>query len=550
MNSKFRYKNPKKFNRKDSATKKMARNRIDPDVFFSNESKSFQELSKKDVNKSYSFRARIEEIKQTSGPTVFTLYDASSTIKATAFVSAGKRAFPELQIGDIISTNASVSERDSSIEIEMKKAFRLEGEKKNSYLKRLETVVDAKSKPVDRPFLIKSDTLDKLRPEMMRIAAAVRKAIFENRPIILRHHADCDGYSGAFALEQAILPLIKEQHGDESAQWHYFTRSPSKAPFYEYTDVVRDLSFTIENMARFGQKAPLVLLVDNGSTEEDLLSIRKLRIYDVEVCVVDHHYPGEVKNGKVLVDDYVKHHVNPYKIGSDMNLCAGILATELARMINDDMEKLSYIPALAATGDRSKGEEIDKYFQISEKMGFTREYLKDLAECIDFEAHYIRFMESRGLVADILGKDLDRQKKIVSLLIDDIKAKKAQVLEVTKHYAQLEELSDRIILKLDADKVTSRGDYPAIGKTVGMTHDHFKEQKAKPVISLGLGPDFVTIRVSDGLDININSIVKELKHELPNAAIDGGGHEHAGTVKFMEAAKDEVLQNLFAKLKK
>ena len=112
-----------------------------------------------------------------------------------------------------------------------------------------------------------------------------------------------------------MIPLLQEINPANDAEWHYFKRSPSKAPFYEIEDVVKDLSFALEDFERHGQKLPLIVLLDNGSTEEDLLALLKVKIYDLEVVVVDHHYPGELIDGKVVVDDYVDVHVNPYLEG-------------------------------------------------------------------------------------------------------------------------------------------------------------------------------------------------------------------------------------------
>ena len=53
----------------------------------------------------------------------------------------------------------------------------------------------------------------------------------------------------------------------------------------------------------------------------------------------------------------------------------------------------------------------------------------------------------------------------------------------------LKEKEKQIVMSIEADKVTSRGSYPAIGKTVGMTHDYLiKKNPDKNIISLGLGP--------------------------------------------------------------
>ena len=61
-------------------------------------------------------------------------------------------------------------------------------------------------------------------------------------------------------------------------------------------------------MERHGQKLPLLVLLDNGSTEEDILAIMQVKIYGIEVVVIDHHFPGEVTDGRVAVDEYVDTH--------------------------------------------------------------------------------------------------------------------------------------------------------------------------------------------------------------------------------------------------
>ena len=95
-------------------------------------------------------------------------------------------------------------------------------------------------------------------------------------------------------MEKAVIPLLKEFNPDNDAEYHYFKRSPSKAPFYELEDVVKDLSFALEDFERHGQKLPLIVLLDNGSTEEDIVALMQAKIYDIEIVVIDHHFPGEL----------------------------------------------------------------------------------------------------------------------------------------------------------------------------------------------------------------------------------------------------------------
>jgi RecJ-like exonuclease len=205
------------------------------------------------------------------------------------------------------------------------------------------------------------------------------------------------------------------------------------------------------------------------------------------------------------------------------------------------VKKIKHIPAIAATGDRVTADIVQPYYEMAEKIGLTREYLKDLATCIDFESHYIRFMESRGLVNDLFGDNVENQRQIVALLIEEINKKKDVTLQAARHYMHIDNFGELVLVSLEADKVTSRGSFPAIGMTTGMTHDSvMADNPGKPVITLGLGPDFITMRMSDEVNFKLDDLIKELQEKVPFGAIDGGGHEHAGTIKFLEAARSEV----------
>ena len=63
-----------------------------------------------------------------------------------------------------------------------------------------------------------------------------------------------------------------------------------------------------------------------------------------------------------------------------------------------------------------------------------------------------------------------------------------------------------------------------------------------PVITLSSGPDFITVRATEDVKgFNIHHILIELREKVPHGFIEGGGHECAGTVKFIEAAREEVM---------
>lgn len=494
-----------------------------------------------DIGKEYTIHALVESIRQTTGPTIFTLFDGTGSISAKSFSGPGKRTFPELEESMAISAKLQLKEYDNKLEAELL-GFRILEEAKQDTLKgKIENIAEEKATPSEIPFLITSEMLNKLKPKMLTFAKIVKKAILESRPIILRHHADCDGYCGGIALERSILPLIMEHQDDPRAAWKNYKRAPSKAPFYEYTDVVKDLTYALDSMERFGSKEPLVILVDNGGTDEDIPGIKKMKIYGCKVIVVDHHYPGEMQNNQLPIDPYVDLNVNPYAQGGDMNLTAGMIATEIARLINNEVENIEILPALAGIGDYSSCQEFNDYLKIAEDKGFSREYLTKLAKTIDFEAYYLRFIESRGLVNDLLGADQNKQKELVELILPDIESLEAEQLKSARHYCRIEEKDNFVVVKIDIEKVNRRGNYPPAGKATGLLHDAMKKEKTKPVITLGIGPDFITFRASEGTSFNIHEVITALKEKMPHGSIEGGGHEVAGTIKFIQAAKDGVL---------
>ena len=39
---------------------------------------------------------------------------------------------------------------------------------------------------------------------------------------------------------------------------------------------------------------PLIMLTDNGSTEEDLPAMKMAKVYGIPMIVFDHHHPDEI----------------------------------------------------------------------------------------------------------------------------------------------------------------------------------------------------------------------------------------------------------------
>ncbi|AIF68889.1 multidrug transporter [Palaeococcus pacificus DY20341] len=516
------------------------------------------ELSKDMAGRTVRFRGKVTQIQVTGGPTVFTISDGTGITWAAAFEAPGVRAYPKIEVGDIVEVIGKVSFHAGEIQIEVSDMIRLWGPEAAEVKRRIEEALNEKAKPEDVGFLVKSEVLEKLKPKIMEAAFMIRKAIYEGRPILLRHHADADGYTSGLALESAIIPLLKEVSPDPDAEWHLFKRRPSKAPFYELEDVLKDIIFAVEDSKKFGEELPLVVIVDNGGTTEDIPAYKRLKAYGVPIVVVDHHDPRDfIAEDKAAVDEYVNVHVNPHLVKRGYyELTAGMIATELARFIYPPVEdKIKHLPAIAGTGDRSDAPEFEQYKRIAkEAKGLDDDDLKKIAEVIDHEAYYWKFMDGKGIIEELLllSGNLQRHRWLIDAIYPEVKAKQEKALKASLPHVKSVVLPNGIRFNtIDIELYAPKFEYPAPGKLSGLIHDHFKEKygEESPILTLAYGPDFAVVRASDGMaqyNFDLNVIIPALQEKLPDAGIEGGGHSFAGSIKFFEGKRKEVLEE-FAK---
>ena len=511
---------------------------------------------------------KVLQIQQTSGPTIFTIADESGVSEVAAFDEAGVRAYPDVDIDDSVEILGEVNQHGGKTQIESQSLIKLEGSKKEQLDNLIEIALNERAEPEDVDFLVKSDVLNRLKPKMREAARKIRRAILDGRTILLRHHNDADGICAGIAMEKALIPLIKEINPSNDAEYYYFKRSPSKAPFYELEDVVKDLSYALEDQERHGQKLPLIVLLDNGSTEEDIVALMQAKIYDIEVVVIDHHFPGdlltvderdgEIYAATVAVDEYVDTHVNPYLVGGDSQLTAGALATEVAHIINPNVKQLiKHLPAVAALGDRAECGEVYQYLELAKQKGFDKNHLAKIAECIDFESYFLRFMNGRGIMDTILAVDnIDKHEKMINALYKEYEKRIDNQLKAALPNIKQTQFENGIYFNMmDVEKYAHKFTFPAPGKTCGFVHDKIVKELGddKPIVTLGHGPDFGVFRATDAVNaefgFNVNEIVANLSQCIPSAGIDGGGHECAGSIKYIEGLGEKVLYEVVLQIK-
>jgi archaea-specific RecJ-like exonuclease len=382
--------------------------------------------------------------------------------------------------------------------------------------------------------MIKSELLDRLSGNMAKAAKLISDSIKDKTPILIRHHADCDGYAGAIALERAIGSLLNSVHRRESDVHFYYKRLPSKTPFYDISDASKDISMFLSDNARFGRKAPLVIVVDNGSCTEDLLALRLLKLYKVGIVVIDHHPPHDEN------DSYIDVHVNPWLEDGTSAMSAGMVASEVAHMLDSKAQNIDLLAGLAGVADRSDGPEIESYISMCHERDFPRERLRRIADALDFELSQIGYLESRYLVNDLFFGDMDVLTGFIEIVESHLAAKIERQKVLVKHYMQIQNREGFDILMLDLSG-TRPGNYPSSGKTTGILLEMAGERQA---VAIGAGDDFMTFRISKGLPFDVNEIIARARSSYPYALVEGGGHPHAGTMRFVATARQEVMKTV------
>ncbi|MFW5916959.1 MAG: DHH family phosphoesterase [Halorubrum sp.] len=489
----------------------------------------------------------VVQAKQTGGPTIFAVADASGVVSCAAFEEAGVRAYPEVAVGDMVHVSGTIETRENALQLEVDSMKRLSDGRAADARERFESALDERAEPADVDPLVEWDAFEPIHDDLRDLARLLRRTVLSGRPIRVRHHADGDGMCAAIPVQLALENFVRDVHEDPDAARHLFKRLPSKAPYYEMEDVTRDLNFALEGRARHGQKLPFLLMLDNGSTEEDVPAYENLTHYDIPIAVVDHHHPDPE-----AVEPLLDAHINPYLHGEDYRITTGMMCVELARLIDPSItEELEHVPAVAGLSDRSKAEAMEDYVALAESAGYDEQDLLDIGEALDYAAHWLRYSEGKTLVNDALNVGCDepeRHEELVEFLSDRAARDVDRQLDALDDHVDHERLaSGAHLYRIDLDEYAHRFTYPAPGKTTGELHDTRVRETGDPVITIGYGPDFCVLR-SDGVRLDIPNMVTELNEELPEAGVSGGGHLVVGSIKFVKGRRGAVIETLIEKM--
>ncbi|PLW79837.1 hypothetical protein C0585_05845 [Candidatus Woesearchaeota archaeon] len=379
-----------------------------------------------------------------------------------------------------------------------------------------------------------------LKPKIEKALKLIDEAAKSKQVIFVRHHNDCDGYSAALALDRLIYKKISENHFKERDTHYFYRRTPSQTPYYSFEDSTRDIAFIYDSIVT-RNKNPLMIILDNGSSKQDLEGIKRLKAFGFKIIVIDHHPPTNE------VDDLVDVHVNPYQVDDKAVISAGTLCSYIAGCIDNDDETYNVISAVSGISDRMEGEEF-KLSLDSLKDKYSYEQLKDLGRVVDYELQRSGYLDPWTMVKELLLNELGKRKILLNQYLIDLNEKDEESLQTSLKYATLKEKDNLLIARIDLFQTNHKGSYPSSGKTTGILHRYLEENNVgKEVITFGINPEMITLRGTDNAPIDTNMLIRELKTKFPQAKIEGGGHPHAGSIKFIQAAKNDILDFIDSK---
>ena len=500
-----------------------------------------------EIGETVTIEGRLAQIKQTGGPTIFEVTDGTGIVSGAAFEEAGVRAYPDAAVDDVVRISGTVELHDDVRQLEIDSLTILADETAASATESIDEALAERASPDTLDPLVEWPAFEPIFDDLVDLAERLRKTVLAGRPIRIRHHADGDGMCGATPLQLALENFIAEVHADPDAPEHLCKRLPSKAPYYEMEDVTRDLNFALEGQDRHGQKLPLLVMLDNGSTEEDVPAYRNLAHYDIPIVVLDHHHPDPE-----AVDPLLDAHINPYLYDEDYRITTGMMSVELARLIDPSItEDVEHVPAVAGLSDRSKADVMPRFVFQANEAGYDRDDLEAIGEALDYAAHWLRYNEGKTLVNDVLDvgcDDSDRHERLIEFLAERAERDVERQLDALEPHVEHERLdSEAHLYRIDLDNFAHRFTYPAPGKTTGNLHDRKVTETGEPVITIGYGPDFAVLR-SDGVRLDIPQMVTELNEELPGSGVSGGGHLVVGSIKFVKGRRESVIDLLVEKM--
>ncbi|GAA0716569.1 RecJ-like exonuclease [Halorubrum trapanicum] len=476
------------------------------------------------VGESIRIEGEVVGVRQTGGPTVFEVSDETGAVDVAAFVEPGVRAHPDVEVGDAVRVDGEVESHRGDIQVESEALVLLDGEEAEAVRRRIAEALTDEARPEGLQPLAGDETVAELADGLLDAAEAVRRAVLESRPIVVRHPATADGYVAGAAVERAVLPLIRDEHAKSDAEYHYFTRRPLDEPVYGMDAATNDATRMLQDRDRHDEKLPLFLLVGTGSTTESADGIDLLSVYGVDAVVVDAAVADP--ETRDAVDTLVSPELAD--VDGDETLSTGALVASLASAINDEVRAdLRHLPAVGYWADAP-----ERYVDLARDAGYDAERVAELREAVALEAYYQSYQDKRELIADLLFSDGGNLAAHVS---EQFREKLETEIETADANVVTEAVDGVEFALLDTDGYTHRYDFPP---TPLLLDDlHRRRADGEPFATVGVGTDELYVRTTAG--VSVRDVADRAAEIAPNADIATAGVRE-GKIEFLSGERDAV----------
>ena len=468
--------------------------------------------------------AIVDAIRQTGGPTIFEVTDHTGSVDVAAFEQAGVRAFPAVEVGDVIEVTGEVEQRRGDLQVETESLEILGPDDAMAVRESMEAARGAAAEPETDELLGGVDALGPLRSGFVAVATAIRRAVIDGRPVVIRHRADAPGTMGAAAIERAVETMIRDRADRADAVYHLLDRRPLDDPAYDMDAATRDVTRLLEDAARHDEPTPLVVLMGIASPAVATAGVELLSIYDVETVAVE---ASPIDAGvRTHLDDLVA----PSREEVPVVLTDGIMGATLAAMISPSVtDSVAHLPAAS---DPVHAPAV--YVELAGEHGYDRARLEAVHQAISMEAFFQAYQSKPQLIGDLLFDDP------TGALVDHIAAQYQEKLETELRTAAAnvteQTVEGRPIRLLDAETYAHRYEFPPRRLLAARLHDQFAESADAVTIVY----DTDSLYIHDATGVDLDEVAAAVDAAVPTAQLQLVDRR-AQQFHFLHGAREDVL---------
>jgi len=469
----------------------------------------------------------VESAHQTSGPTVFEIRDETDSVECAAFEEAGVRAYPEIGADDVVRLDGEVRKRRGEIQVETEALVTLVDEERTAVESRLDDALTAEAEPEAVEPLADDPVVAGLTDEVRDAATAVRRAVIEERPVVVRHAATADGYVAGVTLERATLPLVRDHHDRSDAVYHYFDRRPLEGGVYDMDDATKDVTRMLDARERHDEKLPLFVFVAAGGTRESLDGFDLLDLYGAGRILVDD-VPADPEVGEAVGTA-----VAPAPENEDAVTATTLAATVAASVNGDVREDLRHLPAVSFWEDTP-----EVYADLASEAGYDADAAREAREAVALEAFYQSYEDKRELVTDLLFGEGDGPGGLAGHVSAQFREKLADEVETAEANLDHQTLDETTIAVLDTDAFTHRYEFPPTELLLDELHRAHRDEVAAVI---GISEDELHVRSDTPIDVR--DIVDRAREWVPNAGLSAASARD-GKLEFIAGERSAVLDTV------